>query len=151
MSVPLTDIADRIRDNLDAAFTGSDPKIEVASRMRVKPGWTPIVDIYPANSFRTPDEAGFGDIDGAVYLTVRARITTTDHEASQDVLFRMLDDNDVLSVEAALMDDQTTGGLTNSVLVQGTTGFGIYQDIGGDGAYLGCEWQTKILPNLSAT
>ena len=66
-------------------------------------------------------------------------------DQGQEFLIRLLDDDD-LSIAGMFADDPTVGGAVSSCQVRVQNGFGVYRDIGGDGAYLGCDWQARILP-----
>lgn len=140
----LTAILDQMADTLTGAFDGSDLDIQIVPRMNFNP--SPLsIDMFPGDPFRDTEAAGMGDINGAIIFTVRARCTTADFEAGQDVLLALMDDNDDLSVARALMDDYTLNGLASSVYVTGPSGFQRFDDGGGTGALLGVQWGVQIL------
>jgi hypothetical protein len=142
--VSLAAILDQMADTLETAFDGSDLDIQVVPRMNFNP--TPLsVDMFPGDPFRDPDTAGMGDESGALLFTVRARVSTADFEAGQDVLLALMDDTDDLSVATALMDDYTLNGLASSVYVTGPSGFVRFDDGSGKGALLGVQWGVTIL------
>lgn len=103
------------------------------------------IDVYPAHPFRNTDTAGFGDTSGEYLFIVRARIPTGDHEASQDALLRLMDDEDDLCLAAALMEDQTLNGLASSVDVAEPSGFRQYVGVDNKTAQLGCQWNVTIV------
>lgn len=135
-------------DQLRAAFSGSDVKVEVYDLMQVAPS-TPAIDIYPADPFREKESAGFGQISGAYMFTVRARIDVADHEASQDILLAFMDDEDDLSVANALLEDQTLAGNASSVDVDGPSGYIRYIEVDRHADLLGVEWKVRLLPAYS--
>lgn len=117
---------------------------QVVPRLNANPT-SPSVDIYPADPFRSTEEAGFGEISGALFFTVRARVSTLDNDAAQDLLLELMDDESSYCVAAALMDDQTLNGLASSVDVDGPSGFVSFVDSGGEGALLGVTWRAEVL------
>lgn len=125
-------------------------EVQVTGRRNFNPT-PPAIDIYPGDPFRdTPtSSAGFGEIGGELLLTVRARVTTVDNPAGQDLLLRLMDDEDDISVAGTLMDDQSLGGLIGSISVDGNSGFIQYVDPGTDAALLGCEWRVRVVRILS--
>ena len=114
----------------------------------------PSIDIYPGDPFREDAAAGFeaSGRRGELILTVRARVTTVDNTAGQDLLLRFMDDQDDIGVTPALQDDPTLNGLASSVQVTGDTGYLRYVGEGGDesgGGYLGCEWRVRVIRAFS--
>lgn len=138
----------QIMDELAAVLddTLSLEGFQVVGRLNLSPT-EPAIDIYPADPFRTPEEAGFQEINGALNFIVRARVAG-DADGRQDLLLALMDDEDDLCVAAALEDDQTLNGLASSVDVQGPSGYTQYVESAG-GAYLGCEWRVRVLQLLS--
>jgi hypothetical protein len=130
----------------------SEVEVQVTSRRNFNPT-PPSIDIYPGDPFRdntSASTAGFQEIGGELALTVRARVSTVDNNAGQDLLLRLMDDEDDISVAAALMEDQTLGGLTGSIIVDGNSGYIAYLEPGQEGAaLLGCEWRVRLLRTLS--
>jgi hypothetical protein len=137
-------IMDALADTLRDAFKDTVEDVQVDSRMNIAPKTFPVIDIYPAAIPRPAGTAGFSEIEGAVVLTIRARINTGDHAASQDVLLSFLDDEDDLCVAAAVAADPTLSDKVTQASAVTATGFGVYRDVGGEGAYLGCEWLATI-------
>lgn len=140
----LADLIDEVNATLATVLASED--VQVVSGFNLAPT-PPSVDIYPSDQARGTDSMGFGDIAGEVFLTVRARVGTADTDAGQAFLLRLCDEEDALSVAAALMDDQSLNGLASSVSVDAQTGFAPYAD--NPGMLLGCEWRVRILRTLS--
>lgn len=138
----LSEIADELAAVIDAA---SIPNLEQVRGRRVFSPTPPSIDIYPADPFRRPDEAGFGDLNGAYLWTVRARVNPTDDEAWQDILLDLMDDDSANCVAAILEADQTLNGLAGEVVVDGPTGHRIYVEPSGEAALVGVEWTVAVL------
>lgn len=117
---------------------------QVVGRLNPNPT-PPSIDIYPGDPFRESEQAAFGDVNGALIFTVRARVAAPDNPAAQDVLLNMMDDESDECVAFALMDDQTLNGLASSVKVDGPSGYVSFVDSGGEGALLGCTWRVTVL------
>lgn len=154
MTAPLGDLLDAFADVLLAAVAPAMPtevEFQVTGRRNFNPT-PPSIDIYPGDPFRdaTDATAGFSETGGMLYLTVRARVTTVDNQAGQDLLLRLMDDEDDISVAANLMDDQQLGGFVSSVYVDGNSGYIQYIEGGTEGgALLGCEWRVRVFRVLS--
>jgi len=127
----------------------TDTEVQVTGRLNPTPT-PPSIDIYPGDPFRDTPAAGFQETGGELLFTVRARVTTVDNVAGQNLLLRLMDDNDDISVAVALMDDQTLNGHASSVFVESNTGYTRYLDGGAEGGgLLGCEWRVRLLRVLS--
>jgi len=97
----------------------------------------PSLDVYPGDPFQ--DGAGFGISSKRIYFTVRARVSTADSEAGQQLLLRLLDVGDPASVEAAIA---TSGA--GAVAPDGVSGFREYlEEAAVNGRLLGCEWRVE--------
>ncbi len=105
------------------------------------------VDIYPAPAFRDPEQAGFGEVNGAYLFTVRARLDIGDLDGSQEALIALMDDEASTSLGAALYDDQTLNGYASAVRVDGPSGFIPYTD--SPGTTVGVEWNVLVIRALS--
>lgn len=125
--------------------TGEFP-VQIAPRRLMSPT-PPVVDMWPGSQGeqRDPAAAGFGDVNGALLFTVRARVAAADNEAEQELLYAFCDEDDPRCVAAVLMDDQTLNGLASSVKVLGPSEPTIYQDIAGQTPLLGVQWRVEIL------
>ena len=118
MTASLADLLDELAATMRAVVgpAVTETEVQVTGRRNFNPT-PPSIDIYPGDPFRsTPDSAGFGETGGELLLTVRARVTTVDNIAGQDLLLRLMDDEDAISVASTLMEDQTLGGLASSRL-----------------------------------
>lgn len=135
------EIMDALAAALDDVLADSD--VQVSGRMLINPT-PPAVDIYPGGPLTDGELSGFGDPDGQLFFTVRARINTVDLDAAQDILLNMMDAQHELSVAAALMADQTADGSARSVEVDSPSGYTAYRTPDG-GPLLGCEWKVSVV------
>lgn len=134
-------IADQIRDNLNPV--GID--IQVEPRWILSP--TPLaIDVIPGTPGRDPETAAFGDIAGGYLLTVRARINTPDFDSSYDTLIALMDDNDDLSLAAAVASDSTLAGAASSIDLRDFSGLQAYERLSGEGADLGFQFTVLAVP-----
>lgn len=137
-----------IMDQLAAKLADLPDLEQVVGRLNLDPT-PPCIDIYPGDPFDNLDATGFADRNGAYVFTVRARVSTADHVAGQDVLLSWMDADSDTGVAALLEDDQTLNGYAGSVDVESMSGFRHYVDVAGQHAYLGCEWRVRVLPEAS--
>ena len=92
---------------------------------------------------------GFGNGGADLFFTVRARVTTADSVAGQQLLYQMLEPE--TGVGAALTADQTLGGVVDSLYIgeegsPGVSGLREYvEDVAVNGRLLGCEWRVRVL------
>lgn len=140
----LAAIMDAMEAKITAAVASASFPVQVRGRLIPNPT-PPCIDIVPGQPSRENELAGFGDLMGGLVFTVRARVTTADNEAGQDLLLSFMDDEHDLSIAEALEADQTLGGLVASVDVNALTGFIPYTDPGSEGQLLGCEWQVTVV------
>jgi hypothetical protein len=107
----------------------------------------PTIDVYPGDPFQ--DGLGFGNGGAELFFTVRARVTTADSVAGQQLLYQMLEPD--AGVGAALTADQTLGGVVDSLAIgdegaPGVSGLREYvEDVAVNGRLLGCEWRVRVL------
>ena len=137
-------LADQVYDVL--CGTANSPIADLQADGRMIPSPTPpAIDVYPADPFVEP--MSFGSPENVyMYLTVRARVTTADNEAGQDLLLSMMDPSASTSVAQAIMSDKTLGGVVRKLNVTaGPSAFGVFEDTGGDGNLLGCTWTVWIV------
>jgi hypothetical protein len=73
-------------------------------------------------------------------VTVRARMTTPDDRAAQELLFSMMDVSGPASVIELLAVDPTFGGVVGGSAVDERSGFQPYP-----GDYFGCEWRVRTI------
>jgi hypothetical protein len=138
----MDEIADVLRDTLAPVLAVEDLAVQVEPRLILNPTALS-VDVYPADPFSDVSGGGFGNPTGRYVLTVRARTNTPDSPAAQDLLLALMDDEDDLSVIAALWDE-TLNGMVASLHIEGPSGYTQYVDPGGQGALLGCEWRVSV-------
>jgi len=141
----LTRMADQIRTTIDDV---TDLAVQVEDRMVLNPT-PPCIDLWPADPSLDPALAAFGDIDGGELITVRARVSTSDTDAGQDLLLAFMDDEDPLSIGAALLADPTLNGWAQTLDVTGRTGYVLVPDSSGEGALLGCLWTVVVVKGQS--
>ena len=126
----LTQMANQIRD-IVADVT--DIAVQVEDRMVLNPT-PPCIDMWPADPSEDPSFAGFGEIDGGEVFTIRARVSTADNTAGQDLLLAFMDDEDPLSIGAALFSDDTLNGWAQTLHVQARSGYVLVPDQSNEGA-----------------
>ena len=143
----LRDIVDELASVVSGVLDDqTDYPIEVRPRRAVSVTSTPIVDIYPGDSPRFTDSAGYRLLtdQGGYQLTIRTRISG-DVDAQQDLLLEFMDDASPLSLAAAVTDDPTLNGLASGVSAQDPTGHVLYEE-GDAGALLGFQFTCVVLP-----
>jgi hypothetical protein len=143
----LIELMDEIGDTLRELSSPEMP-VQVEPRMNLNPT-PPSIDVYPGDPFVDDAGAGFTDLDGSVYFTVRARVSTADSYAGQELLLAFMDSGGPLSVQAALAADDTLNGLASQVVVEGPTPYSLFIDSGAEGALLGCTWRVQLLNAVS--
>lgn len=121
--------------------------VQVISRMNFNPT-PPSIDMYPGDSVSDDQTAAFDDDTGGWFITVRARVGTSDNEAGQDDLLEFMDDEGTRSIALAVLDDPTIGGTATSADISSQTGYMLVPTPDG-GAYLGCLWTFLIIPARS--
>ena len=139
----MNEMADQIRA---AVVTVTDVDVQVEPRMVPNPT-PPTIDIYPGDSPRDRDTAGFAvDDDEGWYITVRARVGTADNFAGQDLLLALMDPTNALSVGQALYDEPTLNGYATDLDIVAQTGYIAIPDLDGGATRLGCQWTVRVLP-----
>ena len=129
-------MADQIRGVLDDV---TDVSVQVEPRWVVNPT-PPCIDIYPADPSSDQDLRAFTELMGEPLFTVRARVDMADNVAGQDLLLAFMDEDDPLSIAAAL-EESDLDGLATSVDVRSRSGY-VRVVEGGD--FLGCLWQVVV-------
>ena len=129
-------LADAVDEMVTALSTVADaiPGLQVYRYPTPTPT-PPAIDIYPDTPFQ--EGAGFGVSEKLVHWVIRARVNAADPQSANDLLLRLLDTEDVASVEAALADVAVVG---NDGTVSGFTVF--TDDRAGD--MLGCQWRVEM-------
>lgn len=139
---------DEMADAIRTGLAGADWDFQVEPRMVLKPT-TPCIDIFPGDPSREEESGGYGDISGEHIFNVRARVDVVDHEANQEILLALLDDEGDLCLAAALLDDETLGGTVTSIWFQSISGFVLFPAPDGTVAHIGCLWRTVVIPARS--
>jgi hypothetical protein len=141
----VAEMQDALADQIEAQLGGTaNPAIEtlqVGARLNPNPS-PPSVDIYPGSPFT--ETIAYGR-SRQYWFTVRARVSTSDNEAGQDLLLAMMDDGADESVEAAI---RSVKSYANAKLgdVEGPTEFGVFRDSAGEESLLGCIWRVALIP-----
>ena len=141
-----------IPEIVEAIADSLEPLLTEIPDLQVFPYWLasctpPSIDIYPGDPFQ--DGLGFGNGGADLFFTVRARVTTADSVAGQQLLYQMLEPE--TGVGAALTADQTLGGVVDSLYIgeegsPGVSGLREYvEDVAVNGRLLGCEWRVRVL------
>jgi len=138
----LTRMADQIRTTIDV----TDVAVQVEDRMVLNPT-PPCIDIWPGDPSLDPALSGFGQIAGGELITIRACISTADDRAGQDLLLAFMDDEDPLSVGAALLADPTLNGWAQTLDLVARSGY-VRVPVS-TGEYLGCLWTFEVVKGQS--
>jgi hypothetical protein len=136
-------LADQIGNVLCGTASPLIPELQTTGLMNINPT-PPSIDVYPADP--SQDALTFGRQNNEFSFTVRARVTTADHDAGQLLLLSMMDPSSTTSVARAIKSDKTLGSKVSSLAVAGPSGFGIFNDRNGEGSYLGCTWTVRVMP-----
>ncbi len=143
----LEEIASALAEALEAVATAVGNNLVVQPWFVLVPA-APTIDIYPGDPFQ--EGLGFGD-DRQLFWTVRARVHTVEHLGSQSVLLSLMEPTGETSVEAALIDDQTLGGVVDSLGIEGPTAYTQYVDQAGVTQQLGVSWRVSTLTKEQTT
>jgi hypothetical protein len=143
----LIDVLDEMADQIRAAVVAvTDVDVQVEPRMVLNPT-PPCIDVYPGDSPRDRESAAMDDGDDEGYfITVRARVSTADNFAGQDLLLAFIDPTNDLSIGQALYDEPTLNGYASDLDIVAQTGYALFPDPGGEGSLLGCQWTVRVLP-----
>jgi hypothetical protein len=131
-------LATQIREELDDV---TDVAVQVEPRWVSNPT-APCIDMYPTDPSDDEELRAFGEHIGAELVTVRARVDMGDTVAAQDLLLAFMDDEDPLSLAAAIMGDKTLGGLTSAIDVRSRSGYVRSLE---SGDHMGCLWNLVIV------
>ena len=124
-TVENADLLDAMATAIRTALAAvTDVDVQVEPRMVGAPT-PPTIDMYPGDVSRGTEAEAFG-LRGEFLFTVRARVATSDDMAQQDLLLAFMDDVNPLSLQAALTDDVTLGGLADSLDCVDPTGYVLY-------------------------
>ena len=140
MSTPAA-IMDALASQIQTSLDSVIPDLQVDGRLIPSPS-PPAIDVYPADPFQ--EQASFRPGDKTYFFTVRARVSTVDNEAGQDLLLSMMDPDATTSVAKAIESDRDLGGVVANLKVEGPSGFGVFVDASREGNLLGCTWTVTI-------
>jgi hypothetical protein len=141
----LAEIMDALADQIWEAINNVlDVDVQVEPRMVLSPT-PPTIDMYPADPSTDPDLRAFTDMLGGELIVVRARVQTADHEAGQDLLLALMDDEDDLSIVQAIQADPTLGGIASTLDCRERSGYITFIDSASDAALLGATWQVVVV------
>lgn len=143
----LRGILDEMTDTLRDGLASADVAIQVERGMVLNPS-PPVVDIYVTDPARDFQSSGFGDIAGAYAITARARVTTADNDAGQDLLISFMDDTDDLCIPLILLTDPTLNGAAAGMDLVFVSGHRAFETPDG-GAHLGAQWDFLVTPAQS--
>jgi hypothetical protein len=135
-----------VAEALADALSEVDDLTVVEPRMMFAPT-PPAIDIYPA----TPAEADstFGPESRIHWWIIRLRVATSDSEGVQDILLEARNPVGQKSIRAALLEDETLGGVADGILLDPAypTGFQLYEDASSTGGLrlLGEEWRVGVM------
>jgi len=142
-------MGDQIRTTMEA---DSPWDVQVEDGMVLSPT-PPTIDVYPADPSSDTESGAFGalavDMADGFWVTVRARISPADPDATQDVLLAFMDPADDLSVVQALYDDPTLGGVVADLALDSTSGFVLVPMIDGSAVHVGVLWRFLVIPAVS--
>ncbi len=137
----LLEVQTALADQMRAEIT--DDTIQFAPMLVWNPT-PPCVDIYPSETFQ--EQESFGKGNTVIYLDVRARVNTPDHDGAQELLLGLMDPTAANSVQQAILSDETLGGTVEAVTTSaGPSNYGIFPDPSGQGAFLGCTWTVRVI------
>jgi len=134
-------LADQVEESLVGTANPVIVGLQVDNRLNPNPT-PPSIDVYPGSPFT--ESIAYGSVR-QYWFTVRARVSTADNEAGQDLLLSMMDNESDESVEAAIRSVKTYAGAQLGD-VEGPTEFGVFTDSGGEGNLLGCTWRVGLIP-----
>lgn len=139
----LPEVMDALADQLSDVLGDVIENLQVCGRLMFNPT-IPSIDIYPADPFQ--EQRAFGERRVQVFFEVRARVTTADNVAGQDLLLSMMDPRAPESVVAALVANRNLDGTVENVSVSPPSNYGLFVDPGDtEGGYLGCTWRTGVI------
>jgi hypothetical protein len=131
-------LATQIRDELDDV---TDVAVQVEPRWVSNPT-APSIDMYPTDPSDDEELRAFGEFLGGELVSIRARVDMGDTVAAQDLLLALMDDEDPLSLAAAVMSDPTLGGLTSAIDIRSRSGYVRSLE---SGDHMGCLWNIVIV------
>ncbi len=134
-------LADQIRDAQIGDALGEGLQV---SHLLITFPTPPCIDIFPNEEYQIQE--AFGKANTVIYLDVRARVNTPDHDGAQELLLALMDPTADTSIQKAINADPTLNGEAESAFVSaGPKGFGIYPSVDpGVAGYTGCLWTVRV-------
>jgi len=112
----------------------------------------PSIDMY-RGEVTADDAAAFGatveDMRSSELVVVRARVSTNDAEAMQDVLYALADPSDDHCLVQAIYDDATLNGRATDVHLVSDSGLTLVPSIDGATVHYGNVWRFLVIPAWS--
>lgn len=141
----LVEVLDEMQSVIETAYSGGDLDIQVARRFMLTPT-PPCIDLYPGDPSREDSTANFDDELGnpGYLITVRTRIATGDYDAAYDWLLETMDDESDLCLPL-LFVDESLNGHAMQVDIRNASGLRAYEDVSGNGAYLGWQFTALVM------
>ena len=134
-------------DQIRSSVSGSEWDFQVEPRMVVNPT-PPTIDIYPGDPARDEETASFGEMAGGHWINVRARVGVNDHDANQEVLIALKDDEHDICLVQSLYDDPTLGGHASDLQLANESGFVLAEGLNSE-VHIGVIWRFLVLPARS--
>jgi len=104
----------------------------------------PSLDVYPDNGVFL-ERSAYGPGSWEAVFVVRARVSTVDQYAGQQLLLGLMDPRSDTSVVAALEADPTLGGVVQDSAVEQPSGYGALADPASEQPLLGCTWRVRVI------
>lgn len=135
-------LATQIETEIQGTASPRVVDLQVNHLMNIDPT-PPSIDIYPADPHQ--EALTFGKANNEASFTVRARVSTADHQGGQQLLLTLMDPSASTSLTKAITSDRTLGGKVQGLGVSGPSGFGLYLDAGGQGSLMGAVWTVRMM------
>ena len=141
----LVDVLDEMQSVIETAYSGGDLDVQVHRRFVLSPT-PPCIDLYPGDPSREDSTANMDDELGnpGYLITVRTRIATGDYDAAYDWLLETMDDESELCLPL-LFVDESLNGLAMDIDIRNASGLRAYEDVSGNGAFLGWQFQALVM------
>ncbi len=138
------EIQDALADQIRTVISDDVDGVQVEPRMVLIPAAV-CIDVYPGTPFYI--QIGYGHTEVEVRYTIRARVNTAENEGAQGLLLDLLDPRSSASIVAAVAANKTLTGKVDRVYLEeeGASGFQIFQDAGGQGNYMGVQWNMRVV------
>ncbi len=147
----LNDISDGLADQIDAAISAV-----TSITIHVESHWFEIAELPAIDIYHTGDnglapglQGGFGDRLPFECFNIRLRVSPADTDAGQRLLYDLVDQDDDLSIIAALDADPTVGGLAYTLTWGDWGGISSFPDLNSDGSFIGELLPIKVVKAYS--